>query len=172
MNHFFHAFLIIALLLPHKGLAQQEVRIASAAITFEFPSKKVKGSIEGFQSNAIIDRQQPGNSVFEGSVAVKTLDTGIGFRNWVLRGRKYFDEDNHPQIHFKSNEVVEQNGAFIVKGTLTLKGISKPLTITFNEQGNRLVGNASLYSIDHDIKIKKKREDNLVNINFVFVLAE
>lgn len=153
----------------HKSSSAQ-VTVSKAEISFEFISKGVKGTIEGFESTSMIDFDNLENATFEGSVAVKTLDTNNGLRNWSLRSGKYFDADDFPRIQFKSTSVSQKNNSYVVNGDLTLKGITKPITIDFMKKGNQLKGTTAIYSYDYGIKIKKKREDNLVKITLVFDL--
>lgn len=146
-------------------------KIKTATISFEFPSKAVAGSITGFESSSVIDWEHPENSIFEGSVAANTLDTDNRFRNWHLKGGKYFDADNFPKISYKSKQVVSnEDGILIVEGDLTIKDITKPMTISFIKNGKQIIGTAKLYSLDYGIKIKKKREENLVKVRFTFDL--
>jgi len=163
--------LLVLLFLKVPVETQTTKKIASAKITFEFVSKNVKGTIEGFESESRIDWENPENSYFKGFVQSETLDTHNGLRNWSLRGGKYFDTDDYPKITFESREVIKENDAFKVKGTLNIKGNKKDITIIFTKKGQQLVGTTSLYCIDYGIKIKKKREDNLVNIQMVFDIS-
>nr|WP_298998861.1 YceI family protein [uncultured Allomuricauda sp.] len=163
------SLVLIALVFFKTTLREQSTgKIASAKITFEFVSKEVKGTIEGFESQSKIDWQNLENSYFKGAVQSKTLDTNNGLRNWSLRGGKYFNVDDYPKITFESTEVQKENDKLLVTGTLNIKGIEKEITITFKRNGQQLVGTTSLYSIDYGIKIKKKREDNLVKVKMVF----
>lgn len=150
----------------------QEGKISSAKVTFEFPSKKVKGSIAGFESNSRIDWENPENSQFSGSVAVATLDTNNGLRNWSLRSSRYFNAKTYAQISFTSREVQKNGALWKVLGDLTIKGITKPFTLEFEEMNRKLVGRGNLYSSDFDIKIKKAREDNLVKVRLELQLTE
>ncbi len=147
-----------------------QATITKAEVNFEFVSKDVKGTIEGFESTSSIDFDNPENSVFKGSVAVETLDTNNGLRNWSLKSGKYFDADDFPKISFESTLVTENKNDYSVKGNLTLKGVTKPTTILFSKKGNQLKGLFEIYSYDFGIKIKKKREDNLVKVTLLFNL--
>lgn len=149
----------------------QKAQITSAQISFEFVSKGVKGTIGGFISESEIDWDNLENSVFKGSVTSRTLDTNNGLRNWSLRSGKYFDVDDHPKITFESNQVDLDGERLVVKGDLTIKTTTKPVTFVFTKKQNQLIGTTSLYSIDYGIKIKKKREDNLVKIKIVLQAA-
>ncbi len=148
----------------------QQNQISNAAITFEFVAKKVKGQIAGFQSESSIDFQNLENSVLKGSVAVKTLDTNNGLRNWSLKNGKYFDEDDHPRLYFESTSITKMENDYMVKGNLTIKGITKQWSILFKKSSDSLKGEGQLYTSDFDIRIKKKREDNLVKVYFDFEL--
>ncbi|WP_394971883.1 YceI family protein [uncultured Croceitalea sp.] len=147
-----------------------QVSVVNAEISFLFVSKDVKGTIGGFKSTSTIDFDSPESSSFAGSVSVETLDTNNGLRNWSLKNGKYFDEDDFPRISFKSTSVNYKEGTFMVDGNLTLKGTTKPIKINFKKNGNQLKGETSIYSYDYGIKIKKKREDNLVKITLLFDL--
>ncbi len=155
-------------IIPLFCVTAQDTKITTGKITFEFPSKKVKGTIEGFESTSKIDWENPSNSSFQGSVESASLDTNNGLRNWSLRSSRYFSAKNYPRISFTSNSVQKEGNTWIVQGDLTLKGITKPFRIDFKESNGKLKGKGKLYSSDFDIKIKKQREDNLVLVYFEF----
>ena len=163
--------LCLSLVLGNNQYVIAQASIDDAKISFLFVSKDVKGTIAGFESNSKIDFENPENSFFEGSVAVKTLDTNNGLRNWHLKG-KYFKEDDFPKIRFKSNAVSEKEGGYIVNGNLTLKGTTKPVIIKIVRKGNQLKGTSSIYTSDFGINIKKERKDNLVEITLLFDIDE
>lgn len=164
----FSLCLFLTIGLSFNIVSGQKTNIKSAHISFEFVSKNVKGTLSGFESESSIDLDNLENSIFKGSVSSETLDTNSGLRNWSLKSGKYFDADNYPKISFESKEVRLEGERLMVKGNLTIKETSKPITINFTRKENQLIGTTSLYSIDYGIKIKKKREDNLVKIKMVF----
>lgn len=148
---------------------QDQGTLSDADISFTFVSKKVNGTISGFSSSSKIDKNNISSSKLNGSVDTKTLDSGNFLRNWSLKGGKYFDTDTYPTIHFKSTSIEELKVGFIVTGQLTIKGISKPITIAFQDEGNRLVGSTTLFSSDFGINImKKSREANKVVVKMSF----
>jgi polyisoprenoid-binding protein YceI len=153
------------------GLAQQTTTIKEAQVSFEFVDKQVKGTIGGFESTSTINPNDLEHSQWSGSVDVATLDTGIGLRNWHLKGGTYFDKAAYPRIFFKSTQVAFIDGQWVVDGLLTLKGVEKPWQIIFTQDGKVLLGTASLYTSDFGIAIKKERSANLVKVSFRFVLA-
>lgn len=162
--------LFLLLCLAPLSILGQGTSIKSAEITFNFIDKDVDGHISGFESSSTIDFENPENSKFKGSVAVKTIKTGIFLRDWSLKGSKYFDEDDYPKIEFESTDVSTTTDGFSVKGMLTIKGNEKLITIDFKKTGNQVVGTMTLFSSDFGINIKKEREENKVNVKLVFEL--
>ncbi|MEM9647211.1 MAG: YceI family protein [Bacteroidota bacterium] len=149
-------------------LSAQEAKISSGDIRFEFVHNGVKGTFGGFKSASTINWDALDQSVFKGSVESKTISTRNGLRNWSLRSGKYFDVDDYPFISFESTKVEQQGANILVTGNLTIKSTTKTVTINFTREKNQLIGLFSLYSSDYGIKIKKKREDNLVRGRLVF----
>jgi len=160
----------LVLFLCYFSKAQEKVAIKSAEVTFNFLNNDVDGSFSGFQSTSSIDLDNPSNSIFEGSVAVETIKTGNFLRDWSLKGGKYFDEDEYPRITFKSSSVAETDNGFKVTGDLSIKGTTNSITIDFKKTGDRLVGTTTIFSSDYGINIKKKHEDNKVNVELRFNL--
>lgn len=162
--------LFFLLCLSPLSILCQGTTIKSGEITFNFVSKDVDGHISGFESSSTLDLEKPENSKFKGSVAVKTIRTGIFLRDWSLKGGKYFDEDEHPKIYFVSSAITSTSDGFTVRGMLTIKDNDKLVTIDFKKNGNQLIGTTTLYSSDFGINIKKKRDDNKVIVQMVFDL--
>lgn len=144
--------------------------LALKEIRFVFESKEVSGTIGDFRSSSEINLEKPEYSSFKGSVGVGSLKTGNFLRDWALKGRKYFNENQYPRIVFESTEVIKTTEGITAKGQLTMKGIILPLTIVFKRDENVLSGKAELYTSDYDIFIKKKREENKVEITLEFLL--
>lgn len=151
-------------------LASAQSRLELKEISFNFEYKDVSGTIADFRSDSKVDLENISGSVFKGSVGVSSLKTGNFVRDWALKGRKYFNEDEHPRIYFESTEVTKSNEGIIAKGLLTIKGKTNPLIIVFRETGNGLRGQAELYTSDFGVSIKKEREENKVFITLDFLL--
>ncbi|WP_297794798.1 YceI family protein [uncultured Eudoraea sp.] len=161
---------LVLLFLAIFQLVQAQQSISSARVEFIFLSKDVDGTIEGFQSTSKIDPDDLSSSVLAGSVEVSTIKTGNFLRDWHLKSSKYFDDEEYPLITFKSEEISPTEKGIKVVGIIKIKGISKTLTWQFDKDGNTLRGAASLYCSDFNINIKKRREDNKVEINLILEL--
>jgi polyisoprenoid-binding protein YceI len=62
---------------------------------------------------------------------VTSLDTGNAKRDAHLRGADFFDADHHPEITFAARSVELRDGGTVeVSGQLTVRGISRPHSLT------------------------------------------
>ncbi len=159
---------VLLLTISVNVFSQDKSRIRSAAISFNFENNDVDGTISGFSSSSAIDLQNLENSTFEGSVAVSTIKTGNFLRDWSLKSGKYFDADEHPRLTFKSTSVTPNENGFSVKGDLSIKGTTKPITIDFRKSSNQLIGTTTLFVSDYGINIKREQEQNRVTVKLAF----
>lgn len=61
----------------------------------------------------------------------KSVNTGFALFNKLLQGPDYFDTAKYPTITFKSTKVkFEGDKPVAIDGNLTIKGITKPVTLT------------------------------------------
>src|SRR3954452_12720353 len=68
-----------------------------------------KGEFKGLDGSIKWDAANPSNSSFDVSVAVNTINTGIGMRDKDLKGSAWFDAEKYPAINFKSINVSSNN---------------------------------------------------------------
>ena len=60
-----------------------------------------------------------------------SVNTGSGMKDGKLKGKDFFDADNNPLIVFHSSKVVQTSPTtFDISGTFTIRGVSKPETLT------------------------------------------
>lgn len=63
-------------------------------------------------------------------IAAASIDTGLELRDDVLRGPDWFDVQNHPDILFRSRQMVFEGGQLVaVDGTLVLLGTMRPVRL-------------------------------------------
>ena len=67
---------------------------------------------------------------------VNTISTNITDRDNHLKGADFFDADNFPYITFESSKVEKMNDEYTVIGELTIKGVSREITLKGNYNGN------------------------------------
>jgi len=78
----------------------------------------------------VLDRQAKTGSV-DVTVDTKSVNTGSGLFNEHIQGADFLDTAHYPTMTFQSNKLkFDGDNLVSVEGTLTLKGISKPITLT------------------------------------------
>jgi polyisoprenoid-binding protein YceI len=98
---------------------------------------KVRGSFTSFEGDGYFDADTPANSRLQLTIDAASIDTGNADRDGHLRSNDFFDMENHPQITFAST-AVERVGddEFRVTGDLTIKGVTRPVTVDFELTGS------------------------------------
>lgn len=78
----------------------------------------------------VLDRAAKTGSV-EVSIDAKSVNTGSALFNGHIQAADFFDTDKHPVITFKSSAVkFDGDKPVAVDGNLTIKGVTKPVTLT------------------------------------------
>jgi polyisoprenoid-binding protein YceI len=97
---------------------------------------KVRGSFTEFEGTAHLDAQDPTKSSAELTIQVASITTGQDQRDAHLRNNDFFDAPQFPTITFNSTGVeVTGEGDFRMTGDLTIKGVTKPVSIDFELTG-------------------------------------
>jgi len=97
---------------------------------------KVEGRFKDFEGAITLDRQNPSASKVELTIQTASVDTAVENRDKDLRSPNFFDVEKFPTITFKSTRI-EAKGAdtYEVTGDLTMKGVTKPVTLTVKSGG-------------------------------------
>lgn len=79
-------------------------------------------------------------------IAADGVDTGVAMRDATVRSAQYLDAERHPDITFVSTGLSQQDGQWVLRGTLTVRGATRPLDVPIEEvrvTGTRLLVRAS-----------------------------
>jgi polyisoprenoid-binding protein YceI len=83
---------------------------------------------------------------------VASLDTKNAKRDTHLRGADFFDADNHPEITFAARSVELRDGGTVqVSGQLTVRGISRPYSLTARLNG----ASADVLTLDAEFTVDR-----------------
>jgi polyisoprenoid-binding protein YceI len=97
---------------------------------------KVRGSFNEFEGSGYFDAEDPTKSNLELVIKAASIDTRNADRDGHLRSNDFFAMDEYPEITFKSTSVEQTGDAeYRVTGDLTLKGVTKPVTVDFDYTG-------------------------------------
>lgn len=78
----------------------------------------------------VLDKQARTGSV-DITIDMKSVDTGSTVFNGHIQGEDFLDTEKYPTATFKSTKVLfEGDKPVAVEGNLTIKGVSKPVTLT------------------------------------------
>lgn len=69
------------------------------------------------------------------SVQTASLNTGNAYRDADLRSDRFFDVRRYPKMTFEGTEFAVADSTLTVTGILTIKGHSKPITLTGQYRG-------------------------------------
>lgn len=98
---------------------------------------KVRGSFNEFEGTATINGTNPSESSVQVSITVDSIDTRNKQRDDHIRTNDFLDVANHPKITFVSTSIEHDGGDdFQVTGDLTIRGVTKSITIPLEFQGS------------------------------------
>ena len=97
---------------------------------------KVRGAFNEFEGTGYLDGDNPANSKVSVRIQAASIDTRNEQRDGHLRGNDFFDMENYPEIVFESTGVQQlDDTTFQLTGDLTIKGVTKPVTVDFTFEG-------------------------------------
>jgi polyisoprenoid-binding protein YceI len=97
---------------------------------------KVRGSFNEFEGTAVLDGANPAASTAQVTIQAASIDTRQAQRDEHLRSNDFLAMEQFPTITFVSTAVEQTGDAhFDLTGELTIKGITKPVTIPFSYEG-------------------------------------
>jgi polyisoprenoid-binding protein YceI len=96
----------------------------------------VKGRFADVSGALIGDETDPEHASIELTIPIAGIDTRESQRDAHLRSADFFDSEHHPAITFRSTKIVRAGGdRFTVTGDLTIRGVSKAITLTVDTGG-------------------------------------
>ena len=107
---------------------------------------KVRGHFQTFAGTVEI-AEQIEDSTASATIDVASINTNQAQRDEHLRTSDFFNVEEFPEMTFKSTGVAVDGGALTITGDLTLRGVTKPVTLeaefggaTVDGYGNTKVG--------------------------------
>jgi len=117
------------------------------SITFEVSNmgfNTVKGSFSGMTGLVNIAKGNITSSKINVCIPANTVNTGNNGRDKHLKKEDFFDVEKYPNICFVSTSITKNGDEYIVKGNLTLKDVTKEISIPMQIENNQLIAEFKL----------------------------
>ena len=128
-------------LLPPLAQAQAPVFAISPppTSTIKFSVKAsvaIEGTFDKWDATLTFASPDVTTGVLDIKIQAASVNTGSGMKNDKLKGKDFFDAEHDPLITYKSTKIVQTGpNTFDVPGTFTIRGVSKPETLTLTVSG-------------------------------------
>lgn len=94
---------------------------------------KVRGAFNEYSGTATVANGTASISV---DISAASIDTRSADRDGHLKSGDFFDVEAFPKITFASTSVKDGGQGLLVEGNLTIKDVTKPITIDFEYTGS------------------------------------
>jgi polyisoprenoid-binding protein YceI len=133
-------FLFVATLLPSLTQAQGPVfTITQEQSTVQFSVKAsvaIVGKFEKWDATVTFPSTDATSGVLDIKIYADSVNTGSGMKDDKLRSKDFFNAKDDPYITFHSTKIVQTGPTTLeVAGTFTIRGVSKPETLSFTITG-------------------------------------
>jgi polyisoprenoid-binding protein YceI len=113
-----------------------ETAHSDALFTIRHMMGRITGRFSDYSGTINVDPGNPAASSVEFTIKAASIDTSLPDRDKDLRGPNFFEVEKYPSITFKSSKVTPTSkDKFTVEGTLTMHGVSKPLSLAVDFLG-------------------------------------
>jgi polyisoprenoid-binding protein YceI len=98
---------------------------------------KVRGQFTEYTGSGYFDAEDPAKSHAELTIKAASIDTRNPDRDNHLRSNDFLAMEEHPELTFRTTEVRRVDEShFAVTGDLTIRGVTRPVTIDFDYLGS------------------------------------
>ena len=99
-------------------------------------SVAIAGTFDKWDATLTFASPDVTTGVLDIKIQAASVNTGSGMKNDKLKGKDFFNAEHDPLITYKSTKIVQTGpNTFDVPGTFTIRGVSKPETLTLTVSG-------------------------------------
>jgi polyisoprenoid-binding protein YceI len=99
-------------------------------------SVAIEGTFDKWDATLTFTSPDVTTGVLDIKIQADSVNTGSGMKDGKLKGKDFFDAEHDPLITYKSTKIVQTGpNTFDVPGTFTIRGVSKPETLTLTVSG-------------------------------------
>jgi len=125
---------LVALMASAPALAADYVQAAGSTLAFatKYDGEVFTGTLPGFSTTLSFDPADLSDAKLDVTIPLAGADTGNGDRDTTLRGADFFNVAKFAQARYSATKFRSLGGdQYAADGTLELRGVSKPVTLTF-----------------------------------------
>jgi len=93
---------------------------------------KVKGRFADFEGMLRYDENDLSNTSISLNIKIESIDTDLDWRDNDLKSDAWFDAEKFPLMSFQSKRIISKEQGFDVVGDLTIRDVTKEVTINMN----------------------------------------
>ena len=109
-------------------------------------SVAINGTFDKWDATLTFTSTDVTTGVLDIKIQADSVNTGSGMKDGKLKSKDFFNADQDPLITFRSNKVVQTGpNTFDVVGDFTIRGASKPQTLTLTLSGERGSGTGEIH---------------------------
>jgi polyisoprenoid-binding protein YceI len=132
--------LLASAMFPSLSRAQVPVfKITTEDSSIKFAVKAsvaINGTFDKWDANLTFTSTDVSTGVLDIKIQADSVNTGSGMKDGKLKGKDFFNADQDPLITFLSKKIVQTGPTtFDVQGDFTIRGATKPQTLTLTVSG-------------------------------------
>jgi polyisoprenoid-binding protein YceI len=116
---------------------------------------KVRGKFGNFSGAIVV--AEDGTPSVHAEIAVDSVNTGNDQRDAHIKSPDFFDVETYPTARFASTTVQPEGDNYVLNGELTLKGVTKPITLELEFNGvNPGMGHGEVAGFEASVVLNRK----------------
>jgi len=101
-----------------------------------FGITNTEGQFKKAQATIVTSKKDFSDAKVNVTIDANSIDTNDAQRDGHLRSGDFFDAENYPEIQFEGESIEKtQENNYKLLGNLTIKGITRPITLDMNFEG-------------------------------------
>jgi polyisoprenoid-binding protein YceI len=123
-------------------------KITPVKSTIKFAVKAsvpIEGSFDKWDATLTFTTNHAEDGVLDVKIQAASVNTGSGMKDGKLKSKDFFDVEQDPLITFHSDKVVQTSpNTFDIQGKFTIRGVSRPETLSLTLTGTRGSGHGEI----------------------------
>ncbi len=96
---------------------------------------RVQGRFDKLSGSISVKPKELAKSSVKVVIQTDSVDTNVGPRDADLKSANFFEVATYPEMTFESTSIKRKGSGYIAEGKLTLKGVTKSVSIPFKQYG-------------------------------------